>query len=40
VPEGLGFTAPREIDEWVIAPCYDDPFPDDDTELVMMYAKG
>jgi hypothetical protein len=29
-----------EIAEWVIEPCYDDPFPDYDTEPVMMYANG
>ncbi len=32
--------APPEIAEWVIEPCYDDPFPDYDTEPVMMYANG
>jgi hypothetical protein len=32
--------APPEIAEWVIEPCYDDPFPDYDTEPVMMYASG
>jgi hypothetical protein len=31
--------APPEIAEWVIEPCYDDPFPDYDTEPVMMYAN-
>ena len=29
-----------EIVERVIEPCYDDPFPDYDTEPVMMYANG
>ena len=32
--------APPEIAEWVIEPCFDDPFPDYDTEPVMMYASG
>jgi len=32
--------APPEVAEWVIEPCYDDPFPDYDTEPVMMYANG
>ena len=32
--------APPEIAEWVIEPCYDDPFPDYDTEPVMAYANG
>jgi len=32
--------APPEIAEWVIEPCFDDPFPDYDTEPVMMYANG
>ena len=32
--------APPEVAEWVIEPCYDDPFPDYDTESVMMYANG
>ena len=32
--------APPEPDEWIIEPCYDDPFPDYDTEPVMAYANG
>jgi len=32
--------APPEIAEWVIEPWLDDPFPDYDTEPVMMYANG
>ncbi|AKJ65213.1 transposase [Kiritimatiella glycovorans] len=32
--------APPEIAEWVIEPCYDDPFPDYDTEPVMIYANA
>ena len=32
--------APPEIAERVIEPCYDDPFPDYDTEPVMAYANG
>ena len=32
--------APPEVAEWVIEPCFDDPFPDYDTEPVMMYANG
>jgi hypothetical protein len=32
--------APPEIVERVIEPYYDDPFPDYDTEPVMMYANG
>lgn len=32
--------APPESAEWVIEPCFDDPFPDYDTEPVMMYANG
>jgi len=32
--------APPKPDEWVIEPCYDDPFPDYDTEPVMAYANG
>ena len=32
--------APPEVAEWVIEPCYDDPFPDYDTEPVMMVANG
>ena len=32
--------APPEIAEWVIEPCCDDPFPDYDTEPVMMYANA
>ena len=32
--------APPEIAEWVIEPCYDDPFPDYDAEPVMAYANG
>jgi hypothetical protein len=32
--------APPEVAEWVIEPCSDDPFPDYDTEPVMMYANG
>lgn len=39
-PKGSGSWAPPEIAEWVIEPCYDDPFPDYDTEPVMMYANG
>ena len=31
--------APPEIAEWVIEPCFDDPFPDYDTEPVMVYAN-
>ena len=31
---------PGEIVERVIEPCYDDPFPDYDTEPVMIYANG
>jgi hypothetical protein len=32
--------APPEVAEWVIEPCYNDPFPDYDTEPVMMCANG
>ena len=32
--------APPEVAEWVIEPCDNDPFPDYDTEPVMMYANG
>ena len=32
--------APPEIVDRVIEPCSDDPFPDYDTEPVMMYANG
>jgi len=32
--------APPELVERVIEPYYDDPFPDYDTEPVMMYANG
>lgn len=32
--------APPEIVDRVIEPCFDDPFPDYDTEPVMMYASG
>lgn len=32
--------APPEIVDRVIEPCFDDPFPDYDTEPVMMYANG
>ena len=39
-PKGSGSRAPPEIAERVIEPCYDDPFPDYDTEPVMMYANG
>jgi hypothetical protein len=31
--------APPEIAEWVIEPCFDDPFPDYNTEPVMVYAN-
>jgi hypothetical protein len=31
---------PPEVTEWVIEPCSDDPFPDYDTEPVMLYANG
>ena len=32
--------APPPPAEWVLDPCFDDPFPDYDTEPVMMYANG
>ena len=32
--------APPEIVQWVIEPCFDDPFPDYDTEPVLLYANG
>ncbi|MFC1461115.1 hypothetical protein ACFLQR_01175 [Verrucomicrobiota bacterium] len=32
--------SPPEITEWVVEPWLDDPFPDYDTEPVMMYANG
>jgi len=32
--------APPEIADRVIEPCFDDPFPDYDTEPMMMYANG
>lgn len=32
--------APPEIVDRVIEPCFDDPFPDYDTEPVMAYANG
>jgi hypothetical protein len=32
--------APPETPDRVIEPCFDDPFPDYDTEPVMMYANG
>jgi len=32
--------APPEVADRVIEPCFDDPFPDYDTEPVMMYANG
>ena len=37
---GSGSRAPPEIVDRVIEPCFDDPFPDYDTELVMAYANG
>jgi hypothetical protein len=50
-PKGSGSPAPPEIAEWVIPPslvgyggqaepCFDDPFPDYDTEPVMMCANA
>ena len=32
--------APPEPDEWVIEPCYDDPFPDYDTEPVYLSSEA
>ena len=32
--------APPEIADRVIEPCFDDPFPDYDTEPPMAYANG
>ncbi len=32
--------APPDVVDWVIEPCFDDPFPDYDTEPVMMYVNG
>jgi hypothetical protein len=32
--------APPEIVDRVVEPCYDDPFPNYDTEPVMAYANG
>ena len=32
--------APPPTTEWVIEPCFDDPFPDYDTESVMAYENA
>ena len=39
-PKGSGSRAPPELVNRVIEPCFDDPFPDYDTEPVMAYANG
>jgi len=32
--------APPEPEEWAIEPCYDDPFPDYDTEPICLSSEG
>ena len=36
----LPASAPHEVADRVIEPCFDDPFPDYDTDPVMVYANG
>jgi hypothetical protein len=38
VPSSLRYAEARR--KRVLEPCFDDPFPDNDTEPVMMYANG